>query len=348
MQKTNLLTKIEVARARSLAYNLFARLFLKGPSPSTVETIAAVPELEQALGKEQSLAEITFEKAASDHFHLFHFNIFPYQSMFLDPEGNLGGKQSEQVLAYYRQAGFELSPQSPAASLAAGESPDHIGLELAFMSYLSHIEAAAMPDDEQHLSDVRSRQRGFFDLHLLLWLPVLVQAISLQGSPFYKTLAELTQELAFEHYASLIGGTPVRQKAFDLPHPPAVLEDEKNGLGDIAAYLLIPAYSGLYLSREDIARLGRRRSLPRGFGSRQQMLTNLLRSSVEYDQLPALMGDLQALLDEWHAGYRSHHEEQTPWRHYAGAWLERLQATQTILNRISTEASKGEGTIWVG
>lgn len=337
--KASILSDIQSAQAFSLAYDLFGRIYLKGASPDMLDSIAAVPELDQALGKTSHEPGIVdFEGAASEHFNLFHFNVFPYQSMFLDTGGSLGGEQSEQVLAYYHKAGFDLSSDP----LGSGESPDHIGLELAFLSFLSDMEAQALPEGEDFVPSIRSLQRGFFDLHLLPWLPVLVQAIDQQESPFYSALAKLTLELAFAHYTALSERTLGRQAAFALPPPPAVLENEKSGLKDIADFLLTPAYSGLYLSREDIARLGRGRRLPRGFGDRRQMLANLLRSAVEYDQLPELMADMKALVRNWQAAYRAHLEEETPWSYFAGAWQERLRTTSAILNRLSTEAGKGE------
>jgi hypothetical protein len=44
--------------------------------------------------------------------------------------------------------------------------------------------------------------------------------------------------------------------------------------------------------------MGRRLNLSRGFGDRQLMLSNLLRSAVEYDQLPDLLQDFQDLLEK--------------------------------------------------
>ncbi len=334
----SVLREAQTAQARCIAYDLFAGLFLEGPTNATRDYIAAAPELEKALGGLEDPVQ-----PAADHFHLFGFNVFPYQSMFLDIDGNLGGEQSERVLNFYRQAGFDLTPNSPSSGYAAGESPDHIGLELAFLSFLSGAEADAIQDGEElHVHRIQSLQRDFFDQHLLPWLPVLVQAVGQQGLPFYSELSRLTLELACEHRAALGEGVAVRQAAFALPHPPALLENEKTSLKDIAAYLLTPAYSGIYLSRDDIARLGRSHKLPRGFGGRTQMLSNLLHSAVDYDHLPVLISDLHAVLDIWQAAYQSFAEKEPAWRPSAQAWMERLQATRTILERVASGASQVE------
>jgi putative dimethyl sulfoxide reductase chaperone len=340
---TSLLNDAQAAQARSLAYDLFARLFLDGPSPATWERLAVIPDLKKTLGNAQALRDHEADQAASHHFHLFGFNIFPYQSLFLDVEGSLGGQESERVLRYYRQAGFNLWPGTPMGIYPSGESPDHIGLELAFLGFLSGAEADALQDGEAlHALRIQTLQRDFLDLHLLPWLPVLVQAISMQEAPFYTELARLTLELVSEQRAALGNELAVRRAAFALPHPPALMENEKTGLKDIASYLLTPGYSGFYFSREDIARLGRVHRLPRGFGGRTQTLTNLLRTAADYDQLPMLVSDLLTLLDEWQAAYQTYAEEVHLWESFAEAWIDRLQATRAMLSAIRFGASLGE------
>jgi hypothetical protein len=92
--------------------------------------------------------------------------------------------------------------------------------------------------------------------------------------------------------------------------------------------------------------MGRRLNLARGFGDRQLMLSNLLRSAVEYDQLPDLLDDFEDLLDKWRSIYQHHLKEQTFWAPYKGMWLEKLQSTQSILIRMKEEACKGEEPLW--
>jgi putative dimethyl sulfoxide reductase chaperone len=338
--RASVLDEVQVAQARILAYELFARMFLKGPEEDLLNTIQSIPELAQGLNEYFKEGIFELERAASDHYHLFHFNVFPYQSMFLDPEGSLGGLHSEQVLSCYRQAGFKIFPTSTGGEHAGGESPDHIGLELAFTGHITRMEASALQIPGADVQRIRKLQLDFFELHLLPWLPILVQVISLQGNLLYHSLAQLTQELVFEHYSELFDKVEVRQEAFALPPSPAILEDEKNGLGEIAAFLLTPVHSGIYLSRDDIARLGRRLKLPRGFGSRKLMLTNLLRSAVEYEQLPALIDDLKTLLGSWSNFYRYHLENRTIWNSFAGSWVEKIEGTLSILARLSTEARR--------
>jgi len=120
--------------------------------------------------------------------------------------------------------------------------------------------------------------------------------------------------------------------------PPAdLLDDERTGLKDIARFLMTPAWSGLALSRDDIARLGRSAQLPRGFGDRTQMLTNLLRSAAEYDGLGAVLTRLDQQVDEWRAHYQLV-EAEGAWTLDAVAafWQARLDTTEAVINRMRT------------
>jgi hypothetical protein len=109
----------------------------------------------------------------------------------------------------------------------------------------------------------------------------------------------------------------------------------------VAAYLLTPAHSGFYLSRDDIARLGRQFHLPRGFGDRRQMLTNLLRSAAEYDSLPVLVGELLRFVSIWQEHYR-HLRDASPvaMENIATVWIKRLSGTDTLLAELGKAESK--------
>lgn len=340
ISKTSLLNEVEQARARSLAYDLFARLFLKEPDADTLERLKAVPDLEQALAEDRDRLGGGPGWEASQHFALFGFNVFPFQSIFLDVEGSLGGQESEQVFQFYQEAGFDLSSLPAAGRLAAGESPDHAGLELAFLSALSQAEADALQAGSPAAGRFRQLQREFMDRHLLPWLPAFVQAVCQQRSAFYSVLAQMTLELVCEHRQDLEPGEGPGTAAFSLPPAPDVLEDKKAGLKEIAEFLLTPAYSGLYISREDIARLGRAFSLPRGFGGRLQMMTNLLRSAVDYDMLAALVEKMLSLLQEWQAGYQEAGSLGSSCGHVAAAWLDRLEKTRGMLVRLAGAAEE--------
>ncbi|MHC4235763.1 MAG: molecular chaperone TorD family protein [Planctomycetota bacterium] len=311
----------QIAEARSRTYQLLSQLYLHGVTARVLPFVQAIPELSAALPPrvDQNLDEM-----AADHYDVLGKNVFAYESIFLDTEGLVGGRTTDSVLGFYRQSGFHLEPHN-------SEAPDHIGLQLLFLNWLTK---ALTDSPGVKMSRVRSLQQQFLDQHLLRWLLPLVQAIRQQSHPFYTALTDLTRDMLLAHRADLSNALLADRLDFALPPTLPLLDDEKVGLKEIASFLLIPAHNGVYLSREDIERLARRQRLPRGFGSRQQMLTNLLHAAVAYDSLDALLGDLSALLDDWRASYHDYLDAPPPVPAIGAVWIERLSGTQEMLDRL--------------
>ena len=320
----------QLALARSRAYALFAGLYLEGLTDETLAYVEAIPELVGAMP-----GPFDADGAAADHQQLFGFDIFPYQCIFLDPSGLLGGDVAEEVLGSYKEAGFSVQGRDG----LAGENADHIGQELRFLAFLCGEEAEAW---ESGLPPMARRtaalQREFLDRHLLRWLPPLVVAIRQQENPFYTILAQLTLELAADHRAGL---EPSPAAGFQLPEPPKLLEDEQTGLKEIVTYLLTPVYSGIYLGRDDIGRLARQRALPRGFGGRQQMLLNLLRSAANYDGVDTVLDALQEVIAGWATAYGEMAAEPAL-KSSAKLWRSRANETAGMLEKMSRRLQSGD------
>jgi hypothetical protein len=235
----------------------------------------------------------------------------------------MGGDATTSTIRDYRQIGFDTG--------STAGSPDHIGHELAFLSFLNQAEARA--HESKHPSQValmQGHQRSFLDRHILRWLPPLVQAIRDQIHPFYGELARVTLETTVAHRA-ILGGTPPAN--FNLPEHPALLEDEKTGLKEIVAFLLTPAFSGIYLGRDDIGRLARGHSIPRGFGERRQMLASLMRSAANYGDLGQVLSSLQALVTAWENTYQEMATSSKPIV-AAAIWQKRASATAGMITHM--------------
>jgi TorA maturation chaperone TorD len=310
------LSASQMALARSRLYSLLGRIHLKGVEEEDLDRVHAIPDLATVIPD-----PFQPDEAAADHQHLFGFNVFPFESIFLDVSGLLGGDVTDGVVASYQAAGF--------GGWETSEGADHIGHELSFVGSLCGAEHDAWEDG---LPAVARRMAGlqaeFLDRHLLRWLPPLALAIRAHDHPFYTAMVDLTLELATDHWGGAAGNSKV---IFELPALPDLLEDEKTGLKEIAAYLLVPAYSGLYLSRDHIGRLARRHRLPRGFGGRQNMLLNLLRSAASYEGTGAILAALQVLADGWAGKY-----EEMP----AGKpWGKRARRTAELLAEMIARAA---------
>lgn len=312
----------QVARARQYTYALLGRLFLEGLNDGLLSYVRAIPELTSALP-----ASFNVDEVAADHQHLFGFNLFPYESIFLDTTGLLGGTVSEGVWGHYRRAGYDID--------AVSTGPDHIGHELTFLAFLSSAEAEALEDNVSVVAEQMQQQQGeFLHIHVLRWLPPLVLATRQQGHAFYAALADLTLAFVHAHYAAIPSAVEID---FQLATPPTLLDDDATGLKEIAAYLATAPYSGIYLSRDDIGRLARRQRLPRGFGSRQQMLANLMRAAVQYEVLPSLLADLQAVIGSWLAGYSDLAASYPKLSPIATVWQARAGGTARMVSQMNSQ-----------
>ncbi|MCB0120784.1 MAG: molecular chaperone TorD family protein, partial [Caldilineaceae bacterium] len=278
-------------------------------------------------------------------YELFGFNLFPYESMFLGDEQLLGTAIGEAVGQQYARLGYVPTQQAGAL--------DHVGEELGVLAYLLAAEADAREDQRVAVVQrLQGEQRQFLEAHLLRWLAPFVIAVQRHVDRFYAEVATITLTLVAERYQTLVGREPASPAEYigatngwQLPAPPTLVTDPQTSLRDIAGFLTTPAYSGLYLSRYQINHLGRQLRLPRGFGSREQMMSNLLRTAAQYDAVPALVRGLRTEAVTWQEAYAAVDAAQPGLRPFTAPWLQRVQQTSAMLaemaHLITREAATG-------
>jgi len=309
------MTPQEIALANSRAYHLVSQVMLFGMSDDLQQVITRIPEF-------QVIEPQTTGEWKADHYAVFGMNVFPFETVFLTEDGLLGGAVSDSVAHAYYEAGFRPDDS---------ETVDHIGNELGLMAFLCDAEATAYEDDVvQAIYHATHLQRQFLDNHLLCWLPSLVIAIHQHGDERFSVIADLILDLAFKHRQALEDDTMNPTQSLVLPTVPHILESDETGLKEIAEFLLTPVYTGFYLSRDDIVRIGSHFQLPRGFGKRQQMLTNLLNTAVEYSAMDALMELLQDEINLRQKFYI----QRVPDKRFSNAWISRLNETTQFLQMI--------------
>jgi TorA maturation chaperone TorD len=304
-------------------YLLLSRLFAHGLTEEDLEAVRRIDALSNHIPE-----PFDPDAAAADHQHIFGFNIFAFESVFLDPSGQLGGAVENSTIRDYQRAGFEVNPTAGAA--------DHIAHQLEYLGFLSRTETRAQEEDRQtQVAQTRKYRRAFLDTHLLRWLPPLVLAVRNQNHPFYTSLVEVAMETITNDW--MTQDEPA-ESTFTLPEPPDLLGNEGTGLKEIAVYLLTPAYSGIYLSRDDIGRLARDQSVPRGFGERRQMLTNLMRAVAVYGETELVLSSLQLLVENWVESFREMEarSESVP---TTVTWIKRAVETTTIIARMRSRLS---------
>lgn len=322
--------------SHSQSYALCSTLITHGISPHTLPIVQQLDELKALLP-----VPCDFTSAAAVHQQLFGMNIFAHESFFLDDSHLVGGAVADDVLTSYQRVGYQ-------PSLDAG-SGDHLGEELRLLSFLCAAQVDALQDEQPQVSKrLQWEQQRFLQRHLLRWLVPCTIAIRRAGDAFYAEVASLTLALVAGHWQYIIDEPSMEAASatdisfmdsksviHKLPTPPDLLDNQKTSLRDIADFLITPAHCGIYLSRDVISRLGRKQQLPRGFGERKILMTNLLQSAAQYEQTLALFQDLHTLAQEWQAEYKAVLQEYPHLAPFVAPWQERAQQSRQTLEEMA-------------
>ena len=112
----------------------------------------------------------------------------PYGSVYLEGKQQLMGNSTLDALKRYREAGLKIAD-------AFKDPPDHITVELEFMSFLIFKEIESITHGGVESADAHfKKQLLFLENHLGAWAPQFADNI-LQHSEteFYRNLAKLTK-----------------------------------------------------------------------------------------------------------------------------------------------------------
>lgn len=113
----------------------------------------------------------------------FELTASPYGSTYLEQGRRLMGDTTMEVLEHYRQAGLEVDIEQP---------PDHIAIELEFVSHLYSLEAQALRDGDQEKASKLAQQRQIFtQTYVRPWMPAFINNMrSGTEHAFYRSLAD--------------------------------------------------------------------------------------------------------------------------------------------------------------
>jgi DMSO reductase family type II enzyme chaperone len=170
-------------------YRLFSSLFLY-PSGDRLATLRAAAEellhehglwptldfAESWYGLLNVMARLDEESTATieeEYVRLFlvNPNAPPYESVYRDPDGHTRGLIAVQLAREYAEAGLALAPSMK-------EPPDHIAVELEFMSFLCDLEAQkSEANAQEECSRALERQHVFLRQHLGHWFPIFAQRV---------------------------------------------------------------------------------------------------------------------------------------------------------------------------
>lgn len=161
---------------RSNFYKLFSPLFLREPDGETLIRIKDIFEIKFGDSSEEIRTDFAylFSDAAG--------RIPPYESLYnypLSDKPQLWGDVTKEVQALYEATGIALDEELDLI-------PDHLSLELLFMSYL--IESRLI-----------EQQKIFLENHLLAWVPDYCDEVKrVARTSFYGRVAELLTEFILD------------------------------------------------------------------------------------------------------------------------------------------------------
>jgi TorA maturation chaperone TorD len=258
-------------RALANAYRLLADLIAGPLDLALLERARKSPLLSDALGEDPDLDEV-----AAAHHRAFEWSVFPHQGVFLDLGGWADGTSSESLRSLFSVVGYSSRTELPA---------DHLSNILGALALA--VEGGV---DEVSLAELES---SLLDRHLLRWLPLFVAAVRRLRVPFPAAMVGQLEDLVLYHRELL--ELPVDASELEGSVQVDLLEDPDTGLAEIASHLLSPPQTGIFLSREDILSVARESGCFCGFGDRQTMLLNALRTAVQHDRIREFTGALSEL-----------------------------------------------------
>ena len=95
-------------------------------------------------------------------------------------------------------------------------------------------------------------------------------------------------------------------------------------LNKLIQRLLTPRELGMYLTRTDILKLGRKLELPVGVGERRSMLRSLFELAGQYEVVSELSAAFAALLEQEQDQLLALEDEFPQWKPYGRVWRQRL------------------------
>jgi len=217
---------------------------------------------------------------ASDYSDVFLFQLYPYASVHLGPEGMMGGEARERVAGFWTALGY-----TPPAE------PDHLAALLGLLATLGEAEAS-LHGAERALA-VRGRVALMHE-HVSPWVFAFLARVA-ELSPVYHGWADLLTDVLRAEVVRLRGVAEsddeaanvagnVASAALDLPlHlrlAPPLPDPRREGSDAFLSGLLSPVRAGFVVARADLATIARSTELGLRAGERRYALEHLLAQSA--------------------------------------------------------------------
>jgi len=247
--------------------------------PAPIDAIRGLAVLAESPGAEHAGigAALGLESVPTpaQYSDLFLFQLYPYASVYLGPEGMMGGVARERIAGFWHAVGLTPPPE-----------PDHLAALLGLYASLieqarsgGHVSTDAA--DEHGVGDPADAEsilaaqaaRALLDEHVAPWIFAWLGRMKELASGVYSTWASLLHEVLAEEFGASRAPSPDLQHLREAPPLP---DPRSDGTADFVAGLLAPVRSGVILARADLAEIARRLDLGLRAGERRYALEHLL------------------------------------------------------------------------
>jgi nitrate reductase assembly molybdenum cofactor insertion protein NarJ len=197
---------------------------------------------------------------AEQHTDLFAFRLYPYASVYLGGEGQLGGEVRDRVAGFWHALG-----------LVPPAEPDHLAALLGL--YAALADAGRDAADPARSLLLREARRALLHEHLLPWTEPFLARVRELGDPFYGAWAALLEATLADQVDRLGRVLTIPVALRDAPglDPPAAV-----GGRAFLAQLLVPVRTGCILVRDDLMTAGRELGLGVRIAERRFVLEALV------------------------------------------------------------------------
>jgi TorA maturation chaperone TorD len=253
----------------------------------------------------------------AEHTEVFVLNCPPYASVYLGPEGGLGGEGTDRVAGFWRAIGI-----TPPAE------PDHLAALLGL--YASLGEAAADTRQASTADALARARRALYREHLGPWLPGYLDAVADLATPVLPGWAELTRKAITAESADGNAGGPLPLALRGAPPPLS----SDCGLGEMLDAIIAPVRSGLIITRRRLARGAGHAGAGHRIGERRFTLRAML------EQAPAsTLGWLRDEARQWSRRHAARAASDTS----AGWWAARAGQSARVLAAAAAAARETTG-----
>jgi len=204
--------------------------------------------------------ELPSVPGAADYSEVFLFQLYPYASVHLGPEGMMGGVALDRIAGFWRAVGRTPPPE-----------PDHLSALLGLYVSLAVDEGGTGAAAERSLTG--AGRSALLQEHLVPWVFAFLERVQELASGPYAVWAELLSRtlLGEVRREPVPGSLPAHcREAGHMPDP------RREGAGAFVTALLAPARSGVTLVRADLARVAAEHGLGLRAGERRYALEHLL------------------------------------------------------------------------